>query len=208
MTGAQVQQTAASSTTSTTRGAATRRLDSRPRRGSAGGPAPASSGRWLTQGVALSAQPGASVALKTGATESGRRRGTEGPRPTYLVIEGIEFGRAGSRPVPGLRQPAGREDARPKGPYFVGNLAAFGQLADGSSAHQHDASKSVSGDATLAYDVTKLIETLRSRPGFKGDLKLDFVPKGLVPPKNAPARPESLSPAHEVSFARVKIVRE
>jgi len=150
----------------------------------------------------------ASVALTIPPAEQ-EGVGNENSRLT-LVIEGIQFGRPGVYyEVYANLPPGGTPD--PKGPNFVGNLAIFGQLADGKMAHQHGGAtgdKSLSGDATLAFDVTKLIETLRSRPGFKGDLKLDFVPKGLVPPKNAPARPESLAPAHEVRFSRVKIVRE
>lgn len=128
-----------------------------------------------------------------------------GPTRTTLVIEGIQYGRPGVYYEVYANLPAGAKPD-PKGPSYVGNLAVFGQLANGQPAHQHDGEKSLSGDATLAYDVTRLVEKLRGQPGFKGDLKLDFVPKGLTPPKNAPAKPEALPKAHEVRFARVKVV--
>ena len=132
--------------------------------------------------------------------------GNENSRLT-LVIEGIQFGRPGVYYEVYANLPPGTAPI-PRLPNYVGNLAVFGQLADGKMAHQHGGEKSLSGDATLAYDVTRLVSMLRSQVGFKGDLKLDFVPKGLVPPKNAPARPEGLAPVHEVRFSRVKIVRE
>jgi hypothetical protein len=147
----------------------------------------------------------ASVALTIPPAEP-EALGNEGSRLT-LVIEGIKFGRPGVYYEVYANLPPGATPD-PKGPNYVGNLAVFGQLANGQSAHQHDGEKSLSGDATLAYDVTRLVARLRGQASFKGDLKLDFVPQGLTPPKNAPARPEALPKVHEVSFSRVKIVRE
>lgn len=144
-----------------------------------------------------------SVALTIPPAE---KEGVEAGRLT-LVIDGIKFGRPGVYYEVYANLPAGSAPD-PKGPNYVGNLAIFGQLTDGQPAHVHDGGKSLNTGATLAYDVTRLIERLRSQPGYKGDMKLDFVPKGLVPPKNAPARPESLQRVHEVRFERVKIVRE
>jgi hypothetical protein len=130
----------------------------------------------------------------------------QGKRLT-LVIEGIKFGRAGVYYEVYANLPAGTAPD-PKGPNYVGNLAVFGQLADGTSAHaaHAGADKSLSEDATLAYDVTRLMESLRGQPGFKGDLKLEFVPKGLVP--NKPGIEAVVVPKHEVRVGRVKVVRE
>jgi hypothetical protein len=141
------------------------------------------------------------VALKipvVGVEKAGKR--------LTLVIEGIKFGRAGVYYEVYANLPEGTPPD-PKGPNYVGNLAVFGQLADGTSAHAHaGANKSLSEDATLAYDVTNLVKGLRAQPGFKGDLKLDFVPKGLV--SNRAGTEAAVVPKHEVRVGRVKLVRE
>jgi hypothetical protein len=125
-----------------------------------------------------------------------------------LVIEGIQYGRPGVFYEVYANLPAGTEP-KPKDPHYVGNLAVFGQLANGQPAHGGHAGpdKSIQEDTKLAYDVTELVKRLRGQPGFKGDLKLDFVPKGLLPPKNRP-QPEALPAVHEVRFARVKLLKQ
>ncbi|HEY0513596.1 MAG TPA: tyrosinase family protein [Thermoanaerobaculia bacterium] len=151
----------------------------------------------------------ASVALTIPAAEP-ESVGNEGHRLT-LSIEGIQFGRPGVYYEVYANLPAGAAPDR-KSPNYVGNLAVFGQLADGTPAHAHGdvgkpGEKSLATGATLSYDVQRLIDRLRGQPGYKGDLKLDFVPKGLVPPKNRPQK-ESLAPVREVRFSRVKLVRQ
>ena len=147
----------------------------------------------------------ASVALTIPAAGT-EAVGTEGSRLT-LVIDGIRFGRPGVYYEVYANLPAGSKP-NPSSPSYVGNLAIFGQLADGTSAHAgHGADKSLQENARLAYDVTRLIERLQGQAGFKGDLKLDFVPKGLEPAPGQ-ASPEALPKTHEVRFARVKLVRE
>jgi Common central domain of tyrosinase/Polyphenol oxidase middle domain len=118
-----------------------------------------------------------------------------------LVLEGIRFGRPGVyyEVYAGL-PPGAQPDS--KGPHYVGNIAIFGQRADGTSAHAGHAGRALQEDAKLAYDIEPLIERLRKQPGFTGDLKLDFVPKGL----EGVAVPEVA--VREVRVARVKIVVE
>jgi hypothetical protein len=133
------------------------------------------------------------------------------PGRLALVIDGIKYGRPGVFYEVYANLPAGTEP-KPKDPHYVGNLAVFGQLADGQPAHGAHAGpvgpdKSIQEDTKLAFDVTELVKRLRGQAGFKGDLKLDFVPKGLVPPKNKPL-PEAIPRVHEVRFARVKLLRQ
>ncbi|MFL6197069.1 MAG: tyrosinase family protein [Thermoanaerobaculia bacterium] len=143
----------------------------------------------------------ASVSVTVPATPEA----VEGGRLT-LVLDGIKFGRPGVYYEVYANLPAGAQP-NPLGPNYVGNVAVFGQLADGSSAHAgHNGEKSLQEDARLAYDVTRLMERLQSQPGFK-DLKLDFVPKGLEPAPGS-AAPEAVAPAYEVRVARVRLVRE
>ena len=131
--------------------------------------------------------------------------GSEGGR-LGLYLDGVE-GRSGAFFEVYANLPAGSKP-NPSSPSYVGNLAIFGQLADGTSAHAgHGGDKALKEDARLAYDVTRLIERLQGQAGFKGDLKLDFVPKGLEPAPGQ-ASPEALPKTHEVRFARVKLVRE
>jgi hypothetical protein len=87
--------------------------------------------------------------------------------------------------------------------------AIFGQLEDGGSAHEAHGEHGdhLSEGATLAYDVTDLVERLRAREGFAGDLDLRFVPRGLLGVEEAPSL-ESLEAAPEVRIERVKLVRE
>jgi hypothetical protein len=129
------------------------------------------------------------------------------PGRLTLVLDGIKFGRPGIYYEVYANLPPNAQPV-PTGPNYVGNIAIFGQLADGSSAHAgHGGDKSLNADATLAYDVTALVRRLRNQPGFKGDLKLDFVPKGLEPPPGG-ASPEALPKKHDVTVARVRLVRE
>ena len=123
-----------------------------------------------------------------------------------LSIEGIKFGRPGVfyevyANLPQNAQP------NPSGPHYIGNLAVFGQLEDGQSAHagHGGADKSLKNNATLTYEITALIERLRGQQGFRGNLELHFVPRGLE--TNRPVA-ESAGEPREVRFERVRIIRE
>ncbi|MFP5288057.1 MAG: tyrosinase family protein, partial [Thermoanaerobaculia bacterium] len=96
----------------------------------------------------------------------------DGQRRMTLVIEGIKFGRPGLyyEVYAGLPQGA---QPNPKSPHYVGNIAIFGQLENGQPAHAgHDKSKSLQEQATLAYDITNLVERLRGQPNFQGNMAL------------------------------------
>jgi tyrosinase len=129
-------------------------------------------------------------------------------RRLALVLEGIAFGRPGRYYEVYAGLPAG-EEPDPTSPSYVGNVAIFGQLEDGGSAHgaHGEHGDHLSEGATLAYDVTERVERLRAREGFAGDLDLRFVPRGLLGVEEAPSL-ESLEAAPEVRIERVKLVRE
>lgn len=128
------------------------------------------------------------------------------PERLTLSIEGIKFGRPGVYYEVYANLPQGAQPD-PKGPNYIGNLAVFGQLEDGQSAHagHAGADKSLKSEAILAYEITKLIETLRGQQGFKGNLELQFVPKGLE--SDRPGL-ESAGETREVRFERVRVIRE
>lgn len=121
-----------------------------------------------------------------------------------LSIEGIKFGRPGIYyEVYANLPPNAQPD--PSSPNYVGNLAIFGQLEDGQSAHAgHDTGdKSLKSEATLTFEITDLLERLRGQPGFKGNLDLQFVPKGLESDQ-----PVAEAAPREVRFERVRVIRE
>lgn len=149
---------------------------------------------------------GADVAFSIPVAET-EAIGDEDGRTT-LVLEGIRFGRPGIYYEVYAGLPAG-QTATPESPYYVGNVAIFGQLEDGSDAHAgHEAgAKSLSGGATLSYDITDLVARLRGREGFSGDMALHFEPRGLEMPEDQPGL-EAIPAAREVRIETVKIVRE
>jgi tyrosinase len=174
----------------------------------------------ITEGVSREALPAAPFTdarqqVVTDKAVNARLRGTRGsvalkipvavpesaaPGRHTLVLEGIRFGRPGVYYEVYAGLPAGAQ-ADPKGPHYVGNIAIFGQTAEGGAAHAGHAGRALQEDAKLAFDVEDLIGRLRGRQGFTGDLKLDFVPKGL----EGVAQPEAV---REVRVGRVKVVIE
>ncbi|HEY9420845.1 MAG TPA: tyrosinase family protein [Thermoanaerobaculia bacterium] len=130
----------------------------------------------------------------------------DGPRRLTLSIEGIKFGRPGIYYEVYANLPQNAQP-NPTSPHFVGNLAVFGQLEDGQSAHAGHGgpNKSLQNDATLTYEITALIERLRGQQGFQGNLDLHFVPRGLE--TDRPGL-ESVGETREVRFERVRIIRE
>jgi tyrosinase len=108
-----------------------------------------------------------------------------------LVIEGVKYGRPGVYYEVYANLPKGTAPD-PAGPHFVGNIAVFGQLKEGTAAGKH-----LHETATLAYDVTK--------NNLAGAVSLTFVPKGLEVPPDQPALEAA---PHEIRFEKVKLVRE
>jgi tyrosinase len=126
-----------------------------------------------------------------------------------LVLEDIKFGRPGIYYEVYAGLPQG-EEPNPSSPYYVGNVAIFGQLEDGSQAHngeRKEGEKAIAGGATLAYDITDLVERLRARKDFDGNLPLFFVPRGLEMPAGQPGL-QAMPEAREVQIETIKIVRE
>ena len=124
-------------------------------------------------------------------------------RRLALIIDGIRFGRPGRYYEVYANLPANAQP-NPSGPHYVGNLAIFGQLEDGSSAHagHGGANKALREQAAVGFEITELIERLRGQQGFQGDVTLTFVPRGLESGQ-APAGAD-----REVRFERVRIVLE
>jgi tyrosinase len=144
----------------------------------------------------------ASVSIQVPAAEP-EAVGDENRR-LALIIEGIKFGRPGVYYEVYANLPQGTQP-NPSSPHYVGNIAVFGQLDGGRSAHAgHARGRGQQEDAALAFEVTELIERLRGQPGFTGNLTLQFVPRGM---EGGQAR-SGAGPVREVRFERIKLVRE
>ncbi|HEV2844542.1 MAG TPA: tyrosinase family protein, partial [Thermoanaerobaculia bacterium] len=149
----------------------------------------------LTRERARVTVPGVPVAAPQGVGQPEER--------LTLSIEGIKFGRPGIYYEVYANLPQNAQPD-PSSPNYIGNLAIFGQLEDGQSAHagHGGADKSLKNEAILTYEITAVVERLRAQ-GFQGNLDLHFVPKGLESDQ-----PGLETAAREVRFERVRVIRE